>query len=171
MFTGQAYQEHIPGWRLWIATSNPLRHTYPTTHTLTANMEFSSPLAAMRPQPCPAWGNRRDLPLPRAMYSGCSTLTAPSTFDFRNMSMHQQPSRPVQKDYFNLRPARGSSPTSSLTADLDANFHIDQRYALSTRIPRLHVLELCSPWQQPAGSHAEALVVHCSCLQTGGGLW
>jgi len=79
------------------------------------------------------------------MYGGCSTLTASNAFDFRNMSMQQQSSRPVQKDYFNMRPARGSSPTSSLTADLDANFHIDQRYALCSRIPRLHVLEFCSP--------------------------
>jgi len=32
-------------------------------------------------------------------------------------------------DYFTLRPARGSSPTASLAADLSSNFHIDQRYA------------------------------------------
>ena len=32
-------------------------------------------------------------------------------------------------DYFTLRPVRGSSPTSSLAADLSQNFHIDKRLA------------------------------------------
>lgn len=75
--------------------------------------------------------------------------------------MHQPP-KPAQRDYFNLKPARasGSSPTSSLTADLDANFHIDKRYASHSS---LSVLELCSPWQQPAGSHSEALPLHHQC--------
>ena len=35
-------------------------------------------------------------------------------------------------DYFSLKPVRGSSPTSSLAADLSQNFHIDQRYDFST---------------------------------------
>lgn len=98
-------------------------------------MEFSSPLAAMRPQPCPAWGNRRDLPMHRAIYNNACQPIDFSAFDFRNLSMHQP--KPVQKDYFNLKPARvsTSSPTSSLTADLDANFHIDKRYA-ALHIPR-----------------------------------
>jgi hypothetical protein len=101
-------------------------------------MEYSSPLAAMRPQPYPTWGSRRDVPIHRAMFSNTSQPYDFSSFDFRNMSMtQQQPLKPAQKDYFNLKPARThSSPTSSLTADLDANFHIDQRYALS-HIPRL----------------------------------
>lgn len=34
--------------------------------------------------------------------------------------------KPRRPDYFSLRPVRGSSPTASLTADLDANFHIDK---------------------------------------------
>lgn len=96
-------------------------------------MEFSSPLAAMRPQP--AWGhNRKDVPISRAMYSSYQTC-GPNTFDFKAMSMHQQqkPNPPPQHEgYFTLRPARGSSPTSSLTADLDANFHIDKRYLHSS---------------------------------------
>lgn len=89
-------------------------------------MEYSSPLAAMRPQPPPSW-NRRDMPMPRSMYGNFSTY-GPSSFDFRNMSMQPPQPKPVQRDYFTLRPTRGSSPTSSLTADLDANFHIDQTY-------------------------------------------
>ena len=88
-------------------------------------MEYSSPLAAMRPQPYLTWGSRRDVPIHRAIYNNTSQPYDFSSFDFRNMSMAQQ------------QPARThSSPTSSLTADLDANFHIDQRYTLS-HIPRL----------------------------------
>lgn len=33
------------------------------------------------------------------------------------------------ESYFNLKPVRGSSPTTTLAADLSQNFHIDQRYA------------------------------------------
>jgi M-phase inducer tyrosine phosphatase len=40
------------------------------------------------------------------------------------MSMHQ---KPAKQDYFTVKPLRGSSPAASLTADLDANFHIDKR--------------------------------------------
>lgn len=74
----------------------------------------------------------------RAMYNNaCQPPIDFSAFDFRNLSMHQS-QKPVQKDYFNLKPARAStsSPTSSLTADLDANFHIDKRYA-AIHIPHL----------------------------------
>jgi hypothetical protein len=87
-------------------------------------MEFSSPLAAMRPQPA-AWGGGKDLPMSRSMYQGCQTY-GPNSFNFKDMSMdaHRKP-----RDYFTLKPVRGSSPTSSLTADLDANFHIDKRSA------------------------------------------
>jgi hypothetical protein len=95
----------------------------------------------MRPQP-PAWGSRRDLPYHRALYNNTNQQPYDfSSFDFRNMSMNQS-AKPVTRDYFNLKPARtGSSPTSSLTADLDANFHIDQRYAPPPH-SWLHVLEL-----------------------------
>lgn len=89
-------------------------------------MEYSSPLAAMRPQPCPAWGNRKDLPLPRSYYTGYQTF-GPNSFNFKDLSMQQQQKPAPARDYFTLRPARCSSPTSSLTADLDANFHIDKR--------------------------------------------
>lgn len=79
----------------------------------------------MRPQPVPAWGGRKDLPASRSMYHGFQTL-APNSFDFNTMSMHMHREKP-RRDYFSLRPVRGSSPTASLTADLDANFHIDKR--------------------------------------------
>jgi len=88
-------------------------------------MEYSSPLAAMRPQPYSSWG-RKDIPISRSMYSSYQTY-GPANFNFKDLSMHNQ--KPVGKDYFSLRPARGSSPTASLTADLDANFHIDKRYS------------------------------------------
>ncbi|EMC95648.1 hypothetical protein BAUCODRAFT_71110 [Baudoinia panamericana UAMH 10762] len=86
-------------------------------------MEYSSPLAALRPQPCPVWANGKDLPMARPAYSGYQAF-APSSFNFKDMSM--QPPRPARQDYFTLKPTRGSSPTASLTADLDANFHIDK---------------------------------------------
>ena len=86
-------------------------------------MEYSSPLAAMRPQPCHVWGNRKDLPIPRSMQWGYQAY-GPHSFDFKSMSMHQ---KPAKQDYFSLKPVRGSSPTSTLTADLGANFHIDKR--------------------------------------------
>lgn len=90
-------------------------------------MEFSSPLAAMRPPPYPAWGSRKDLPVTgRSMYHSFQTY-GPDRFNFKDMSMYQ-PQKPARPDYFTLKPVRGSSPTSSLTADLDANFHIDKRY-------------------------------------------
>lgn len=46
-----------------------------------------------------------------------------NNFNFKDLSM-----RRPRTDYFNLKPVRGSSPTSCLTADLSQNFHIDQRY-------------------------------------------
>ena len=64
-------------------------------------------------------------------------MYGPSNFNFKDMSMHHH--KPAAKDYFSLRPARGSSPTASLTADLDANFHIDQRYSTFLAYSGLHV--------------------------------
>lgn len=86
-------------------------------------MEYSSPLAAMRPQAVPTWGGHRK-DLSGSVYHGCQTFS-PSSFDFNTMSMQRE--KPKRQDYFTLRPVRGSSPTASLTADLDANFHIDKR--------------------------------------------
>lgn len=103
-------------------------------------MEFSSPLAAMHRPSYPAWGNRRDLPASR--WAKSQSFSA-NSFDFKELSMK----KPAQPDYFTLRPARGSSPTSSLAADLSSNFHIDQRYAAQS-IPR----EM--PRLSPDASHA-----------------
>ena len=108
--------------------SDHTNFTYLKYFSKSYNMEYSSPLATLRPQP--AWGSRKDIPISRSMYSSYQTY-GPSSFDFRTMSMHQKPA-PQRQDYFNSRPTRGSSPTSSLTADLDANFHIDKRYPHSS---------------------------------------
>ena len=89
-------------------------------------MEYSSPLAAMRPQPCPTWASRKDFPISRSMYHQYQTY-GPNSFDFKNMSMQQKPAK--KTDYFTVKSVRGSSPTSTLMADLDANFHIDKRYS------------------------------------------
>jgi hypothetical protein len=107
-------------------------------------MEYSSPLAAMRPQPVPTWNSRKDVAVSRGMYSSYQTY-GPNNFNFKDMSMFN--AKPVQKDYFSLRPVRGSSPTSSLTADLDANFHIDKRYStfLATAVSILHAHYCGSP--------------------------
>jgi len=82
-------------------------------------MEFSSPLAAMRPAPVAGpWAHRKDLPLFRPAHA----LNA-NSFNFKDMSMEKSNS-----DYFGTKLVRGSSPTVSLAADLSQNFHIDQRY-------------------------------------------
>lgn len=46
-----------------------------------------------------------------------------SSFNFEGLSVKE-----ASKDYFNHRPVRGSSPTSTLVADLSQNLLIDQRY-------------------------------------------
>ena len=91
-------------------------------------MERSSPLAAMQPPSLPFghWGCRGEA---ESSYSQCGgqyggqLKFGPSSFNFKDLSMAKAP-----MDYFNLKPARGSSPTASLAADLSQNFHIDQRY-------------------------------------------
>lgn len=106
----------------------------------------------MRPHPVPSWGSRKDLGI--VPYSGWNTFSSASQYDFKTMSMfqhqpqkpkpqpkpqhhhhqqqqqqhhHQQQQKPQQRDYFSSKPVQRSSPTSSLTADLDANFHIESR--------------------------------------------
>ncbi|KAF7190763.1 M-phase inducer phosphatase [Pseudocercospora fuligena] len=109
-------------------------------------MEYSSPLAAMRPQAVPTWGgSRKDLP--GGVYHGCQTF-GPSSFDFNTMSMHRE--KPKRQDYFTLRPVRGSSPTASLTADLDANFHIDKSPQAPTPRRSLFTTDLFKPRENAA---------------------
>ncbi|TVY16455.1 M-phase inducer phosphatase [Lachnellula arida] len=93
-------------------------------------MEASSPLAAMQPSSfMHGWG-RND------MYTsnphGHGHLAAPSfgpgAFNFRDLSMR----KPSKSDYFTIKPVRGSSPTTSLAADLSQNFHIDMSPQLPT---------------------------------------
>ncbi|KAK4613373.1 M-phase inducer phosphatase [Fulvia fulva] len=109
-------------------------------------MEYSSPLAAIRPQPHPGFGgNRKDIPDFRSINHGCNTI---GPFDFKAMSMHTQ--KPRRPDYFSLRPVRGSSPTASLTADLDANFHIDKSPAAPTPRRSLFTTDLFRPRENVA---------------------
>lgn len=82
-------------------------------------MEMSSPLAAMHPPQLPVnWGLRRDVQTRRPIFAHLGT----KSFNFRDISM-KNPS----VDYFNMPPMRGSSPTTSLAADMSSNLHMDQR--------------------------------------------
>lgn len=81
-------------------------------------METSSPLASLQPNH-PGQFNR-----PAISFAGSCNYNAPA-FNFKDMSMLRPQARP---DYFTFNPARGSSPTASLAADLSQNFHIDQRF-------------------------------------------
>ncbi|PWO28073.1 PnbA, Carboxylesterase type B [Pyrenophora tritici-repentis] len=85
-------------------------------------MEMSSPLAAMHAPPIPGpWGYRRDLPS-KPLFVGAHSL-GPKSFNFRDLSMKKSSGG----DYFTLQPMRGSSPTTSLAADMSSNLHMDQR--------------------------------------------
>ena len=96
-------------------------------------MEHSSPCAAMQPslQQFGHWGCGKDLPSNTLF--GEDINFGYHGFNFKNMSMNKHSS-----DYFKMRPVRGSSPTSSLAADLSQNFHIDKRSALNTLIVYRH---------------------------------
>ncbi|KAL3478087.1 hypothetical protein BJX99DRAFT_114503 [Aspergillus californicus] len=102
-------------------------------------MEHSSPLAAMQP-PSVMFGHcfRSD---GSTSYHGFSPLPGrgPSGFNFKDLSMKK--SQKSQGDYFNVRPVRGSSPTTSLAADLSQNFHIDQSPQVAT--PRRSLFSAC----------------------------
>ncbi|KAF2747192.1 Rhodanese-like protein [Sporormia fimetaria CBS 119925] len=92
-------------------------------------MDMSSPLAAMHPPPLPGsgpWANARDLPA-SALYA---RKFGQDSFNFRDMSMKK-----FNPDYFALNPARGSSPTASLAADMSSNLHVDNspQYATPRR--------------------------------------
>ncbi|KAI4947304.1 hypothetical protein J4E91_006656 [Alternaria rosae] len=90
-------------------------------------MEMSSPLAAMHPPPIPGpWGYRRDLPQSKPLFGGAHSL-GPKSFNFRDLSMKKSGG-----DYFTLQPMRGSSPTTSLAADMSSNLHMDQSPQLAT---------------------------------------
>ncbi|CAA9957398.1 Rhodanese protein [Pyrenophora teres f. maculata] len=90
-------------------------------------MEMSSPLAAMHALPIPGpWGYRRDLPS-KPLFVGAHSL-GPKSFNFRDLSMKKSSGG----DYFTLQPTRGSSPTTSLAADMSSNLHMDQSPQLAT---------------------------------------
>lgn len=90
---------------------------------------MSSPLAAMRPPPIPSWGLRRDLPSSKF----ASHPYGPRSFNFRDMSMKRDVGiKKINSDYFSLQPMRGSSPTTSLAADMSSNLCVDQSPQLVT---------------------------------------
>lgn len=84
-----------------------------------AGMEHSSPLAAMQP-PSVHFGHCFRSEMPACPSFPVMRKLGPDTFNFKDISM-----RKGNSDYFNFKP--GSSPTTSLAADLSQNFHIDQR--------------------------------------------
>lgn len=114
-------------------------------------MEFSSPLATMQPhaphfgpigEDWRGWQYHFNQPGHKSTFSG--------SFNFEGLTV-KEPST----DYFNSRPVRGSSPTSTLVADLSQNLLIDQRYDWPCQLHRfaksliapgtLRLDEHCSP--------------------------
>lgn len=92
------------------------------------SMERSSPLAAMQPPSIAfgQWGCQTKLGHSISNHHrpyGASMSCVPDSFNFKDINMGGAP----PTDYFNWKPIRGSSPTTSLAADLSQNFHIDQR--------------------------------------------
>lgn len=85
-------------------------------------MEHSSPLAAMQPSSL-LFGHcfRSEAPTSYPSLSGFGS----NSFNFKDLSMKRS-----GPDYFNVKPM--PSPTASLAADLSQNFHIDQRFVVST---------------------------------------
>ncbi|RFU35199.1 hypothetical protein B7463_g1172, partial [Scytalidium lignicola] len=85
-------------------------------------MEASSPLAAMQPPSLmPAWGGGG---MCGSRHLSSANGFGPGAFNFRDLSM--------KADYFAMKPVRGSSPTTSLAADLSQNMHIDMSPQLPT---------------------------------------
>ncbi|KAI0135032.1 Rhodanese-like protein [Daldinia grandis] len=86
-------------------------------------MDASSPLAAMRPTPTPAWGQQSRHYLPSR-----------NPFGSGNIAIREQLHR-SNPDYFNST-VRGSSPAASLAADLSQNFRIDSEDSPRFPTPR-----------------------------------
>ncbi|KAL8830986.1 MAG: hypothetical protein Q9191_001135 [Dirinaria sp. TL-2023a] len=89
-------------------------------------MEFSSPLATMQPQAprCGTFGES-NLCWQYAYEKQGHALASTNFncgFNFEALSVKE-----ARMDYFNHKPVRGSSPTSTLVADLSQNLLIDQR--------------------------------------------
>lgn len=84
-------------------------------------MDTSSPLAAMRPAPPPfgqadLFGSHH-----RSHLAPSNPLEAGSLNNLRDHFGFQRPNA----DFFNVKSVRGSSPTTSLAADLSQNFRIN----------------------------------------------
>ncbi|KAI0889624.1 Rhodanese-like protein [Annulohypoxylon maeteangense] len=87
-------------------------------------MDSSSPLAAMRPAPAPAWGQ-----------SSHHCLPSRNPFASGNMGIREQLHR-TRPDYFSFGSVRGSSPGASLAADLSQNFRLDSEDSPRFPTPR-----------------------------------
>ncbi|KAI2472394.1 Rhodanese-like protein [Annulohypoxylon bovei var. microspora] len=87
-------------------------------------MDSSSPLAAMRPAPAPAWGQ-----------SSHHCLPTRNPFASGNVGIREQLQR-TRPDYFNFGSVRGSSPGASLAADLSQNFRLDSEDSPRFPTPR-----------------------------------
>ncbi|EPQ64381.1 BgtA-20025 [Blumeria graminis f. sp. tritici] len=92
-------------------------------------METSSPIAAMQANPLmPSWA-RSNIYSSNSHGNFSSNIFGPGAFNFRDLSMKKA----NQPDYFGSgNPLHGSSPTTSLAADLSQNFHIDMSPQLPT---------------------------------------
>jgi hypothetical protein len=121
---------------------------------------LSSPLAAMRPPPCPTgrgWvGYGQDVgeSLSRKAASNSFGRSTGAKFNFAELAMAS-----MGKDYFSqpAGPIRGSSPSASLAADLSQNFCIDQRYALDTRVG---LLKSAAYSLQSTISNSSQIIIH-----------
>ncbi|KAH9909279.1 M-phase inducer phosphatase [Xylariomycetidae sp. FL2044] len=84
-------------------------------------MDSSSPLAAMHPT-APIWGPTKH-----------SHFAQGNPFSTSSLNMREQMQRAAKPDYFNVKSVRGSSPSSSLAADMSQNFRLDNE--VSPRFP------------------------------------
>lgn len=87
-------------------------------------MDGSSPLAAMHPAPAPSW-----------CCPSHSPFGAPNPFRIGRSGIRDQLQR-TKPDYFNVKAARGSSPSISLAADLSQNFSLENEFSPRFPTPR-----------------------------------
>lgn len=97
----------------------------------------------------PSWG-RNDMYTSHP-HSHMASGFGPGAFNFRDLSMMSG-----KPDYFTMKPVRGSSPTTSLAADLSQNFHIDMRYV----VLNLAVLKLPLTDIQPTITNTAPIALH-----------
>ena len=84
-------------------------------------MEASSPLAAMQPMAPPAF-----------CFAANGPFGSGNIFGRGRPSIRDQLQR-AKPDYFNVKSVRGSSPSTSLAADLSQNFSLDNDFRYVSR--------------------------------------